>query len=458
MHERTSRAIARLLFLFCCAVPTLLVVGMILLTWTPWYHGRVHRNLEQTLLTRTGLRIQFDSLYQGKPDVWQLTKVRLRDQETDREVGKIREVVRSEDGDEFVLMLRSPELQSSELSSVWKLFHDRYLCAPEQLSPKGNRIIASDLTVHGGLSSLTFTDVQARVQQTGKIVEASVHFRTANQSPSDPPIQVGVRRDRSQVPPLTRWTLQTGPTALPCSVLADYLPIMGRFGEEARYRGTLKWEQTPSGYRVDLSGSRFTQIDLSRLMEGLPRRMTGQRVTLSLARCRLNQQGKCDSASGHFTALSGTMDRSLLASLSEHLRLTVLPGLVPPNLATQVQGEVAYDALSVHFAIAGETLTLTGNVSQLESYAGSGISPRAIVVAGGMTVVGQPDQRLPTIRLAGAIAPAHSARVPLSRQTSPLLNFLPSPSRPPTRFAEPEARVTRLVDADPAAGTPIKQR
>ena len=58
MHERTQRAMARLMFVFCCAIPTLVTISVIVFTWTPWYHHRCLSQIEAKLSDETGLRGQ----------------------------------------------------------------------------------------------------------------------------------------------------------------------------------------------------------------------------------------------------------------------------------------------------------------------------------------------------------------------------------------------------------------
>ena len=64
MHERIQRTTARLLFVFCCAVPTCFTCLCILVTWTPWYHYRALAKLELELSHTTGLVIEVDDFEQ----------------------------------------------------------------------------------------------------------------------------------------------------------------------------------------------------------------------------------------------------------------------------------------------------------------------------------------------------------------------------------------------------------
>ena len=58
MHERTQRAIARLLFVFTCAVPTAMTLIYVLITWTPWFSNRTLRVLEAEISLATRLEVQ----------------------------------------------------------------------------------------------------------------------------------------------------------------------------------------------------------------------------------------------------------------------------------------------------------------------------------------------------------------------------------------------------------------
>ncbi len=53
MHERTQRAVARLLFAFACALPTAITLMLVMVTYTPWYQTWLRERVIQELSDRT---------------------------------------------------------------------------------------------------------------------------------------------------------------------------------------------------------------------------------------------------------------------------------------------------------------------------------------------------------------------------------------------------------------------
>ena len=71
MHERTRRAVARLLFVLVCALPTLAVFFFVLITFTPWFADYRRACLERELSLRIGLAVEIDAVeYYIKNFVW----------------------------------------------------------------------------------------------------------------------------------------------------------------------------------------------------------------------------------------------------------------------------------------------------------------------------------------------------------------------------------------------------
>src|SRR6056297_216010 len=444
MHERTQRAIARLMFVFCCAIPTSTTVLIVLVMATPWYANRVRRQIEAELARDTGLIVRIEDFHRTSPATLRLDRVRLIEPETMREVARVRQVEWVTRQDEVSILLQQPELQSASLPSTWRLIHDRFLCRPEQTS-RPIRLAANDLTIHSASGGgMTLRDVDAWIEPQAKAVQASIQCVPAIASAATP-IQITVRRDRSGEQPATNWMLDTQDTALPCSALSDYLPgLIGNLGNEAMFAGTMRWQLNHQDWWIDLSGSRIEQVSLDRIFEQQAHRLSGK-ATIQLERCRIEPGRRVDIA-GSVRARDGLIGRSLLLSLHHHLDFEVR---VPDG-----KEDLPYDRIAVRFNVDDTQLRLDG-ICRTE--VGFESFPVGVVLcSGGYPLVRSSPQTLRSLALVSALAPAHSVMVPVADQNRGLMQVLIPPSRPilqdPQGAQRPKIQTARDWSGGPVTG------
>lgn len=426
MHERTSRAIARLLFVLFCAVPTIATLLVILVTWTPWYHRRCLAALERSLYQQTGLVVQVEDFDRLSPTRLRLHGVRLLEPEMGREVARVRQIWWLAESERTVIRMSQPELQSAELTHVWRLMHDRFLCRPEMVQVD-TRFSASDVTIHSRSGALTLRNLDAWIRPLAKAVELHAQCQTAGSREDAEPLRFHLVRDRSGEIPWTRCRLQSGHTPLPCSTLAEYLPWFERLGQEASFSGSLMWQLTGENWFVDLAGARFLRVDLGRLFESIPHRLTGD-AELHFQRCRW-KPGEVVDISGELRASRGYVSRSLLLAARQHLGFQV--AAIP-----EAAGDQPYDELALHFDFFGSDLEFQGTCNRLPGY--NHLEPGSVLSVGGRALAISGGGRLLAVSLSRALAPEHSDMVPISGQTSWMMGFLLPPKTPrPLLDAEP---------------------
>ncbi len=426
MHERTQRAVARLLFVFCCAVPTCLSVLFIALTCTPWYGDYLRRAMERELSRKIGVTVEIDTLEYPAPRMTRLSGVRLLEPETGAEVGRVRMVTWVRGDTVNGIRLSQPELQSAQLAYVWRIIHDRFLCQPE-MTTRLFRMVAGDLTIHSRSGSMTLRKVNTWLRPVDQQIEAMIQCVPAAQ-PNDAAVQISVVRDRSGRLASTDWTLHSGDIALPCSALADYLPAMRNLGADATFTGTLRWKVDAAGWSLDLGGSRFDDVELSELLHNVPHRLTG-RASVRLERCQIDP-GSAVDVSGTLLASGGFIGQSLLRSAQSQLGFDIsLP---------EVGGarDLPYDRIALRFDLFGPQLTLAGICHQQRGM--EYLEPGVVVAALGQGIAqsrGQPQSWASLVR---AFWQEGREVVPVSAQAGWLLEVLPSPHvLPPTPGAMP---------------------
>ena len=354
MHERTERAIAQLLFVFCCALPTAFTLLCILVTWTPWYHRRQLQRVVEQLSTQSGLVVEIEDFERISPNQWSLQHVRLIEPETRCLVATVRQVDWIKEPDETRAVLRQPELQSSQLKYAWRLVHDRLICRPEHtLTPI--RIEATRLSVRSKTGDVTMEDVEASVapfQRGVRMMLTCLPVESFGQLLPNPSgtitrstsrTTIELTRDRSGKRPTSTLVLHSGDNELNCSALADYIPLMRRLGPEATFRGTIQYTRDDEGWSVELAGSRLSRIDMSRLCEDLayPIRGSGE---IHFDRGWVSP-GQSINVAGTLQMKHGWLGNQLLKSLQQDLGFVVEPSVIPTD-----GRDLHYDYAAIRFS------------------------------------------------------------------------------------------------------------
>ncbi len=444
MHERTQRAFARLVFVCCCAVPTSLVLFTILLTWTPWYHHRCLTEITASIAKDTGFLIEIEDFHRPQPSKLELHNVRVIDPETKHEIAKVYRVSWIQVNDGVSIVLHQPELQSAELAHTWRLIHDRFLCQSICVSTPV-RFAANDLTIHSPHGPTTLRDVDAWIEPEEKLTRATVQCQPTNQS-GERGVRIEVVRDRSGTAPVTTWTMETGDASLPCSALSPYCESLALLGQNAMFSGTMRWSMSADGSWIDLGGSRFESVDLGTVFQRLPHPLTGI-ASLRFSRGKIHP-GKAVDVIAELRAKNGMVGTSLLTALQKDLAMKVSTELSNPR-------PVAYDHLAIQFQIFGSQMTLDG-ICRTEL--GLESLPSGVVFCtDGYPMVEAQELKMPSTALANVVAPSHSVMVPISEQTSQLMQWLLPPSRAlpqDTRDLSPRIRTSSDFSGGPTISEP----
>jgi hypothetical protein len=391
------------------------------MTWTPWYHHRALKKLEAELSHTTGLVIEIEDFEKETPSSFRLLGVTIREPETAHEIAHIREIEHVEEGGEVTLLLQQPEVQAAELKGIWQLLHQRFLCRPD-LTATPMRASANDLTMHSRTGAVTFKDVDAWIVPRADMVEATLACLPAN-SIHDTPINIMVRRDRSSKRPVTRWSLDTRGTALPCSAISDFLPEMEKLGVNAEFAGTMTWQIDTNHWWIDLGGSRFTDVSLDRIFEQNSHRLSGT-ANIQFDRCRIDPHSKRSDISGSILAKNGQMGRSLLVAATQNCGFDIR---LQDRLIDQ-HGDIPYDLLGLGFNVNNAQINLAGICRSEVGY--EGFPTDVVLCLDGFPIVFSTPQPLDSLNVLRVVAPSYSVSVPMSDQTDWLMNVLIPPSRP----------------------------
>jgi hypothetical protein len=365
MHERTQRAVARLLFVFCCAVPTSIVFTTILVTWTSWYQSKKLAEITYNLGRETGLVFAIDDCRMIAPGKYILENVRVSDPDSGLQIATIRMIDYFRGTDRVGIFLHQPELQSAGLGLAWSVLHDRLIsCQAHTILPTS--IVATDVNIRSGTGSLPPLELSAEITPEGQSVRMIAHASDPA-GRSGPRIRVNLFRNRESTRPATELVLSTEGTALPCSAVAEYAPSIAALGPEAEFSGTIKCNETPTGWCFDLGSSSLRRMNLSYLTESLPHRVIGE-ADVRLRRCFI-RPGQITSIIGTFHASDVRVKPALLAAMQDYLGMAIDFGVVGerPN---GIECKLA----AMDFEISDETMKLTGICNDFHAGIGNNVA------------------------------------------------------------------------------------
>jgi hypothetical protein len=410
MHERAKKVLCRGAFVGCCALPTLFTLCMVIWVHTPWYQAYRVECTEAKLQDWLGMRFEIEAIDDLAPGALRLRGLKIIEPETGTEVARARMVQWVTTKDQMGVSVHQPEFQSAQLEHAWHLLHDRFFCRPD-LTATRVRIKSADLTIHSDAGAATATNVDMLIQPAEQTTQLSVSFHLAGTTGIRPAMIAAVR-DRAHSLPQTVWTLKSGDSPLPCSALAEYLPVMKLLGPAAEFSGSLHWSLQDRKWQMDLGGCHFRKVELARLLDRPSYKIVGQ-ADLQLTRCQLVDGRFTDLAGVLEVAEAGRVGRDLLAAAEQNLQLQVVPDA--PRLPG---GDLAFDHLDLAFSLEKNDLRLG-----------------LLLLDAGRTIASKSwnDSAVPAFTVASLVAPDSSVRLPLNPQSMKLMDLLPLPVQTSSR-------------------------
>jgi hypothetical protein len=416
MHERTERALCRLAFLVLCALPTCATILLTLVTWTPWYYRSQISKLESALEQRLGVSVSIGDLYRPSPDAWQLENIELRDPETKAKVATVRTAFYAVVDGNVRLHLSQPEIQTDQLSLVWRLVHDRFLCQPDLLG-KGLRLRAQDLSLISQPVGLTLSPVDIWIEPREDETRATAQFWMAGWNAAEKPAALSVTRVRGGSKPRTHWELRTGSNPLPCSVLAEHLPVMRLLGVDAEFRGLMRWQLDRDDYSVVLHEAQFTNVNMLDLFEPLNFHVSGK-GTIELQSLTRHSGHPISQAIGSLTIEGGRVEAGLLRRLANSFQAQLALQQIPDS------ERIACQMVATEFRLYGDELQVIGICHKKNNYEAA--KPGTAIVANNRALMFlDPRYRISSTELTSTVDPNGRIGLPIGDQANWVRGLLP---------------------------------
>ncbi len=417
LHDRTRRRIALAAFGALCALPTLLMVLWGLSRQTHWHTAAEARRLERVL----GLRVRVDRAWNTKPGVWRYEGLSLYDPESGRRLLRCTRVDASYTGRRsnapatLAIHAHGPVVDELAATSLYQLL-SRAMQGQIGPGPIDVEWTADELVLGEGELAVRLAGISggARSQPAGS--RAQLRFRTADDAGAEP-AHIEIYRNPHVSPPALEVKLYTGASPLPCRLLAIGLPAMQPLGPRSRFRGYLRADRTPQGWRGELTGH-FDDVDVGQLVhDRFAQPLTGAgQVTVEHARF---DKGRIEEAWGSVAIGPGTVGRRLLAAAIE--RLSLIQSAPPDGY----DDPVPYRQLAAKWRVDADGLHIEGRCASA--------GPGTLLAGTGPWQVSEPVvQPLPVATLVRTLVPDRSPEVPATAEAAWLLRHLPLPESAPS--------------------------
>jgi len=414
MHDRTRRLLCRLGFLLFGVAPTLGVATWISVVRSPAYIAACKAECESRLSAALGLAVSVEQTHRLLQGVTLLDGVVLTEPETGVPIARIRHLEFGRQDGRLIVLASQPEIDGQHIWRLWEALHDRVLRACPAAGAEVE-FYAGEVTIRqaDGPAATTLTDVRSRLTTTDVGPQATIEFRDVALQMSEP-AQLRITRNRQVKPPATRWALNTRSTALPCSVLADYLDVLRTLGERATFQGTIEAMPAAEGWEGEIAG-RFRDVDLDRVTELLKHKLSGSAEVLF--RRATFRAGRLIDAAGDVSCNGGVVSRSLLYQANKSLGLIADSRLLTP----QANALLLFRELKLGFTLDKDGIQIAG---QCQS-AGPGV---VMTDEGGPLLSNQSREAVQVTALVRTLAPDTGEQVPANYEAYQLLHVLPIPS------------------------------
>ncbi len=423
LRETTKIRICRAAFVVLCALPTAAVACWSMAIRLPAYRA-AH---ERAIAGGTGWEARLKRVSTPRPGTTVYERVELFDPATRQRLAELARVEVRQSGSQVAIhLLDSAVINGDRLDAFWQLASDqvRHGAASWQLD-----LEASTLTLHRSDGDQSLADVAAHSQILPEQSRLVVGFRRDSPEIKGAPLaELGITRQGRPVAPVTTYTFSTGGGPLPCTMLRPLLPGVDRLGLSSTFDGTVAARQQAGQTSAELAG-KLSGVDLASLLFGFPHRLTGV-ADVQFKQLRI-EGGHVALASGKLSAGPGFISRSLIEAAQANLHLqATLAGIDGP-------AERQYEKLSLFFEAGPQGLSVRGADAQGAVI----VDPQGEVLMQQTTAA-----KVPVVNLVRALVPQSNVQVPATRETAPLVSWLPVPSLSPPRGESPPLKA-RLQSA-----------
>jgi len=427
MRFTTRRTFCRTIFITVCLLPTIIVGALAAWRNSPLYRRRTEARWRQQLTETLGMELACSNMRLLADGTMVADQVCLSDPESHAWLVRMRSLVVVSTRTGLEVTVFQPEICIEHLNRLWGIVHERLLTRPPA-ARRTVRLEASTLALANGERTLSVEGLHFENVADAAGTQWLIQFRMAG-SPAAEPYRLRIVRNRQIHPAETGWELHTGPTPLPCDLVAVGWSAAAQLGPDAAFCGSWWAEHQNRAWHHQFRGE-LTDVSLDHLVtQNFPHKLSGNaRVTVREAELL---GGRLSKISGDLQVPGGVISRSLLAAAEDAL------GLAPVRRADQGL-LVRYGQLGLSFSLdrTGLRFTACGN------------RPNVILAdQRGPLLVETDSMPLSAVRLIELLVPQSTVQVPATRETAALVRLLPLPEvmPPPAGTARQTHHPLRLI-------------
>ena len=409
--DTQRRRYCRTGFILFCVLPTLLVASWILVP-------NRRSQWEDRLARACELPVRIGDVDTLTPRHTLLSALTLLNREQGR-LATAESVRVSELRDRTVYTIERSEIHLSELNLLLEHLQSAW---PRQAMGLQTplEVIAHHVTLRQGLeedsTALSFDRVHLVVEPAPDSLDVTAQLYPAG-TLEQTPIHWTIQQhrvasvDRELNPPLrptSITTVDSGDHRLPVSLLTSWWPALSVLGSESEFQGRVQFEQQGGPINADLMGQ-LTDVDLTQLVTSkFPRVLSGL-ATLELNEVKI-RNGQLDVLTGRLSCNQGQIGQPFLRALQQELGLVAI--------AEDAGSIMPFRNLDVRFHLQGPTLELAASNPNGFLMMDDGGYP---MLAEGSPIPLRPQD------LVRALVSSSRIQVPLTRETSSILSWLPLP-------------------------------
>ncbi|MBP63460.1 MAG: hypothetical protein CMJ62_18210 [Planctomycetaceae bacterium] len=407
MHPTTRRWICRSAFVVFCLLPTSLVLARIVARKLPGYT----RRMEVLLSNELDMKVSVDDLWHPRPGVTVAEGVVITDPESGTVFSQLDRVRLTFPAGKCRLELGETELNGERLTQIYHRMHRRLQRrpGPDQVSFKLN---GSKIKLLTDQKEYRLTDLDLQYEPGQEETGVSIDFRVADFKMAEK-TRIRWKRKHDATPPFTRVQCYTHGSALPCHLLAGFLPEIRRLGEDCTINGFVSADfHQAEGWQAE-GEFVLAQVDMDRLVTDVFTQQLSGKASIGVHRLVVcaNRLLIC---SGEFHMQQGTISRSLLENAVQHISIR------SPQTLKSLEGEsVRFESLDFGFRVDGNGFQLSGRSAEP--------AVGAILFVRPGVVFHEPmgNRPLPLVNLIRMLVPYQQFWVPATRETELLWLRLP---------------------------------
>jgi hypothetical protein len=411
LHDKTRRALCSRIFFWLAFVPTLAVCA-----WIVWIRSDLSRKAcEDALAQHLGVVTTLSAVSFPLPGMAEYQGLAFADTEGSQPFASIHSARITTSGQKLQLTISRARVRSDRLPRFWKS-----LASATKHDVTEVELSIAELQIDGD-APLTLKNLRGQL----KNIDDQAHFKLSYESTDSGPSRAGelLVTEQSAAEPTLRVELRSNYIPIPCEHLASFWPTLRRLGDEARFLGTVKMEESASGWHANVGRSRIDNVNLGVLAAEATPYCIASTASLDLHGARV-VDGRLKTAQGELLAGPGLIDKRMLLAAAKELGLKHLP-----DLAAKQTGELAltlrFNHLALAFYLDEKGILLLGRCDPKQP---------GVVLAGAdrrhLAVLRIEKEPVPFGSVLRTLLPDDASTLPASRQASALAKWLPLPDAP----------------------------